>query len=93
MAFLPKENRTSPLGAKALECRMLGYDEEAKNGYIIWVPQVKKKMRAVNCKFIGVNFEVRSEEDENRDFTRFKFITEEDLGERIEDHKEFLKPP
>ncbi len=94
MAFLPKENRTSPLGAKALECRMLGYDEEAKNGYIIWVPQVKKKMRAVNCKFIeGINFEVRSEEDENRDFTRFKFITEEDLGERIEDHKEFLKPP
>ena len=94
MAYLPKENRTSPLGAKAVECRMLGYDEEAKNGYIIWVPQAGRKMRAVNCRFIeGVNFEIRLEEDEERDFTRFKFLTEEDLGDRIEDHKEFLRTP
>jgi hypothetical protein len=51
-------------------------------------------MRAVNCRFIeGVNFEIRLEEDEERDFTRFKFLTEEDLGNRIEDHKEFLRTP
>ncbi len=40
LVFIAKEdvNRLHPLSQRSYECRMLGYDKEAKNAYLVWVP-------------------------------------------------------
>ncbi len=74
---------------------MLGYDKEAKNAYLVWVPALGRIKRAVNCKFQeGINLSLQNNEDDKRDFSRFKMtLTEEEdesLRERISNNINFF---
>ena len=94
IVFLAKEDRDHNLSAKGLECRMLGYDEEAKNAYLIWVPSLKMIKRAVNVVFReGIDLTKNYQDDESRDISRFKDLVEDDKqfeGEKICDNVNFF---
>ena len=79
LVFLSKEERKHSLSSKALECRMLGYDNQSKNGYIVYIPELGTLKRAVNCRFIEeIDLEFEYDQDEKRDFSRFKSLDDSD---------------
>ena len=41
MYYVTPEEREKKLNIKAIECRMVGYDEKAKNAYRVWIPSKK----------------------------------------------------
>jgi ribonuclease HI len=72
VVFLSSEERTNQFSPKGLACRMIGYDPESKNGYLVYIPEKLSKKRTVNCKFKeSIDLSLRIEEDLERDFTRF----------------------
>ena len=91
LVFLPKEDRNHQLSEKSLECRMIGYDKEAKNAYLVWIPSLMKVKRAVNCRFLeGID----TSANEDLDISRFKTILEEEQNfgnERIKNQEEFFE--
>jgi hypothetical protein len=80
IVYLSAEERGNQFGPKGLACRMLGYDPESKNGYIVYIPETGSRKRTVNCKFKeNVDLSLRIEEDLERDFTRFNLQEDENL--------------
>ena len=56
------------MSPRGLECRYLGIDDQSKNGHVVWVPELGRTKRSVNCIFQeDIDFT-----DEKRVFPRFK---------------------
>jgi hypothetical protein len=91
MVYLSKEERQHSLSEKTLECRLLGYDKESKNGYIVWIPTLQKVKRTVNVRFKEeIDLSKTSEDDELRDLGRFKDLTLNENELTIKDQEDFF---
>jgi hypothetical protein len=91
LVYLSKDERNHALSKKALECRLLGYDKEAKNGYIVWVPELQRVKRTINVRFKeDVDLTKDIEEDDLRNISRFKDLTIEGDGESLKDIEDFF---
>ena len=83
---MSEEEREHSLSPKGLECRYLGVDDQSKNGHIVWIPELGRTKRSVNCVFQeDINFE-----EENRDLSRFKTLHYDKEAETIQDDPMFL---
>jgi hypothetical protein len=92
MVYLSKDERAHILSKRAMECRLLGYDKEAKNGYVVWVPELQRIKRTVNVRFKeDVDITKDIVEDELRDLTRFKILDIEDHEQSIASDEEFFE--
>jgi hypothetical protein len=91
MVYLSKEERQHSLSEKALECRLLGYDKESKNGYMVWIPTLQKVKRTVNVRFKEeIDLSKTSEDDDLRDLGRFKDLSLNEDGLTIKDQEDFF---
>ena len=78
---MSEEEREHSLSPKGLECRYLGVDDQSKDGHIVWVPELGRTKRSVNCVFQeDINFE-----EENQDLSRFKTLHYDKEAETIQD--------
>jgi ribonuclease HI len=90
LVFLSPDERNNQFSPRAIQCRMVGYDDESKNGYVVYIPELGTKKRTVNCRFKEeVDISLRYDEDENRDLGRFK-MTDDDQHS-IEDAMTFFE--
>lgn len=75
--FIPKEDRKHNLSKRAYDCRMIGYDDEGKNTYLVYIPELKEIKRARSVIFDeGINFQRNQNERDLYAYDRYKNLSE-----------------